>query len=111
MSLQIVVEDRSQRALALNQGLAESGGIGKGREAQDIKVCQKRAVLVIRGIQVHNFALGHIGIIPGGIILGGIIRRLVRRARYISIYRHIQRMQRIVQVEPDANIERNVLQG
>lgn len=63
-----------------------------GREAQDLKICQQGAVLVIRGIQVHDFTLGHIRIIPGGIILGGIIRGLICRARYVSIDRHIQRM-------------------
>lgn len=71
--LQIIIEDRAQRAIALRERLTEPRSIGEGREVQHVEGGQQSAVLVVGPAQIHDLAHGRVRIPPRRVIHRGIV--------------------------------------
>lgn len=103
-------KDWSQRTVPLGDGVAESGGIGVGRKAENIQVGQQGGVFIVGLAEVLDLADGAVGVCPLRVVRGRIGQALIGGARNITIDGYIKGMERITRVEDNGYVQGNKLQ-
>jgi hypothetical protein len=88
----------------LGNGIAESGGIAIWGEADYVHIGQKSSFFIVGNVGIDDLPDSIVGIRPPGIVGRWIGRRPIGSPRHIAIYRDVESIKRLLQVEDDGHI-------